>query len=108
MTNPNKGEVTLKINNSDYDLCYDWSAIGELRSSFSDEALQEIVNGSNIDGIAKVLSIGFKKKHPEMTVEKIMEMSPPFILAVQAIDQALTVAYFGASEPEQGEPEKKE
>ncbi len=55
--------------------------------------------------LSVILSVGMKKHHPEMTPEKVMELSPPIFPARKAIDAALEVAYFGpdgAPAPEKG------
>jgi len=102
MNNLSKGIIEYTLDGRRVKLCFDWTAI---------EALVEIL-GKNFDSqitraslefdtpvLAKALSVGLEKHQPgEFPAENIMELSPPVIPAVTAIQQALTVAFHGKLE----------
>ena len=79
MNNQYLGEVTLIMGGKSYILVYNWRALGKLKTSYTDSDLDDITSGRNVGVIANVLSIGLEKYHPDMTSDKIMELSPPFI-----------------------------
>jgi hypothetical protein len=54
------------------------------------------------------LAIGLKKHNPEMTKDYILDISPPFVPMVQALDKALYVSYFGAEAPKETQPEAED
>jgi hypothetical protein len=102
MKNKYTGEVTIKIGEKTFTLVYDWTAIALLESELGAEVLRALFDAGPV-ALSKILSVGMAKHHPEMTPEKVMELSPPIFPARKAIDDALEVSYFG---PE-GQPEAK-
>ena len=110
MTNKYTGEVSLETRNKTLTVAYDWSAIAALRSEYTDEEIDSVFNNPDIKTIAKVLLIGLKKHHPDMTIDAVYESSPPFVPTINAIKEAFTYAYFGNELPieaEDIEPKKK-
>lgn len=99
MTNKYTGEVSIKLDGRDYVLVYDWTAISAMHSKFSDDLEGGLMNIAKIHcpfKLAEIMAIGLALKHPEMTAEKIVKLSPPFVMLKKPIDAAIAVAYFGA------------
>ncbi len=96
------GEAVVEIQGKPYTLRFDWEAIAAVNAVHGD-------NPSMFDPVivASVAAIGMKKYHPEMTAEKIRELSPPLIPFAGAVQQALQWAYFGAEKPPAETAEKK-
>jgi hypothetical protein len=102
MPNPITGEAQVEIQGKQYTLRFDWEAIAAVNAVHGD--------GPNMFDpvvVASVAAIGMKKYHPEMTAERIRELSPPLIPFAAAVQQALQWAYFGAEAPPAGKAEKK-
>jgi hypothetical protein len=87
------GEKIVKIAGQDYILRYTWRVIAEVAQKYGDNP-----NLFSPETIAYIASAGMREKHPEMTPERIMELSPPLIPFAQDIRAALTWAYFGLEE----------
>lgn len=87
------GEKIIKIAGQDYILRYTWRAIAEITQKYGDNP-----NLFSTETIAYIASAGMREKHPEMMPERIMELSPPLIPFAQAVQAALTWAYFGIEE----------
>lgn len=104
--NPHVGEFSLKVNGKDCVLVYDWKAIARAQNELGAAVLVKVgkVGALSTDEIAKLLAIGFEKRHPELDEDAIMDASPVVMDALIAIDQALTYSYFG---PGGKETEKK-
>lgn len=99
MSNKYTGEFTVKIGKTDYSLVYDWEALGQIQTEFGSNAVGDIFS-STPQVVAQILAIGLKKKHPEMSAEKIISISPPIKLMAKAIDTAILYANWGPDEAE--------
>jgi len=84
------GEKRIKIDGKTYFLRYTWKALVEISDKYGDNP-----NLFQAETVAFVGSAGMRAKHPEMTSEKIMEISPPLIPFANDVQEALTWAYFG-------------
>ena len=88
--NPITGEKTITINEERYTVRYTWKALAEIETKHGDSP-----NLFNAEIVSDIAAIGIRDKHPDMTPEKIMELSPPLMPFVRDIQQALQWAYFG-------------
>lgn len=86
------------IEGKPYYLRYSWAALAEVAGKYGDNP-----NLFDPETVAFVGSAGLRERHPEMTPEKIMELSPPLIPFANDVQQALTWAYFG----DQGVPKEE-
>lgn len=92
------GAVSVRLGAADYELRFDWAALAEIKQRHGDEA-----DLMDLSVLASVASIGLRRAHPELTSERILQLSPPVAPLVWAVQRALEWAYFG---PE-GAPEAK-
>lgn len=106
MTNKYAGEQSLEINGKDYALVFNWKAIARAQSELGTAVIAKVgtIGALSPVEVAKLLAIGFEAKHPELTAERLIELSPPIVPALLAVDKAIAYAYFG---PE-GKPDKDE
>lgn len=79
----------VTIDGKRYKLRFDWDALREVNQKHGDGP-----NMLDPEIVASVASIGMKA-HPEMTPEKIRELSPPLVPFANAVQEALQWAYFG-------------
>jgi hypothetical protein len=104
------GDVTLIINGQSCVLRYDWRAIRDLIQDIGTDFDTVIANASagyETPVIAAALNVGLKRHHPgEYTVDKIMDLSPPLIPAMRAVNDAMMVSFYGSTTPPD-DPEKK-
>lgn len=114
MDNKYTGEVILDIQGKPHTLVFDWSALALLKSKFTVDEIARILKTQEPENVAFMLHCALKKHHPEMTPEKILNISPPFVTTLQALDTAITYAYFGprdakdvAAEAEPADTKKK-
>lgn len=89
------GEKAVIIQGRTYVLRFTWRAVAEVSHKFGDNP-----NLFDPETIAAVAAIGFKEKHPELTAEAIMDMSPPLVPFAKEVQTALQWAYFGPENPE--------
>lgn len=92
MTNKYKGVVDLELNGKTFEIRYTWSALSEIKSKYGDEVLANLF-AADPTVLAGVLVLGIDD--PELTVDYVLEVSPPLNDIVLKIDEALAVAYFG-------------
>ena len=90
------GMKRIDIDGKSYSLRYTWAALAEVAEKYGDSP-----NLFQPETVAFVGSVGMREKYPEMTPEKLMELSPPLIPFANDVQQALSWAYFG----DQGVPE---
>lgn len=99
--NPITGEMIIDVAGVKYTLRYDWQALSELQAKHGDAP-----NLFNADVVADVAAIGLRK-YPEMTAERIKELSPPLIPFANAVQKAIQYAYFGPDAVPQNDDVKK-
>lgn len=93
------GAVPVRLGEQDYTLRFDWAALAEVKQAHGDEP-----DLLDLSVLASVASLGFRARHPELTPERLAELSPPVWPLTRAIQQAYRWAYFGPEEPTTGEP----
>lgn len=84
------GEVDIDLCGEVYSIRFDWDALAAVKDAHGDAP-----NLFDSDVLASVASMGMKKRHPELTPEKIRELSPPLVPFANTVQQALQYAYFG-------------
>lgn len=90
------GDVEIDLNGAKFTLCYDWRAISEVQTKHGVEAFQSLFKTPNPLVAAEILLCGLRKHHPDLKIETLLDMSPPIIPVIKAIDKAISVAFFGA------------
>jgi len=102
MNNQSRGIIEYQLGGRKVRLCYDWSAIEALVEVLGKDFDSQITRASlefDTPVLAKALAVGLEKyQSGEFGPEDIMELSPPVIPTVTAIQQALTVAFHGTLE----------
>ena len=84
------GMKRIDIDGKSYSLRYTWAVLAEVAEKYGDSP-----NLFDPETVAFVGSAGLRERHPEMTPEKIMELSPPLIPFANDVQQALQYSYFG-------------
>ena len=84
------GEKRIKIDGKTYFLRYTWKALAEVAEKYGDSP-----NLFEPETVAFVGSVGMRENHPEMTPEKLMELSPPLIPFANDVQKTLQYSYFG-------------
>lgn len=85
------GEKKVMINGQGYVMRFSWRALAEIEAEYGDNP-----NLFNAEVLADVAAAGLRDKHPDMTPERIMELSPPLMPFCVAVKEAIQWAYFGA------------
>lgn len=97
------GTVEISLSGQSYTLRFDWDGLAAI----------EVTHGENpnlfdVDTVASIAAIGFRRQHPELTAAKIKELSPPLLPFALLVQQALQWAYFGPEGmPDEPEDAKK-
>lgn len=94
------GETPVEIGGKTYSLIYDWRALAKLRSNYTKEQLQALPDQSP-EALADMLVIGLERKHPNVTPDMILDLSPPVHAVAEAIDQAVLISYYGPKKAEE-------
>ena len=101
MDSPVQGQVQVEMSGSTYTLVYRWEAIDKLSQALPDE-----FDLSDLNTLGLVAAIGFAEFHPDLTPERIWELSPPINVLIGAVQQAQRYAYMGAEKPPAAEKKK--
>lgn len=106
MTKDNRytGDTPITIAGKEYTLTFDWSAVGELLTFSKGEDVMALINTFDPKITARVLEIGLRRHHPEMTEADILRLSPPLLPTMAALKIATNRAAYGTDEPP---PQKK-
>lgn len=99
---PITGKARVEIQGKKYTIRFDWEAIAEVNHVHGD-------NPNLFDPIvvASVAAIGMKKYHPDMTAERIRELSPPLVPFASAVQKALQWALLGPEEPTKAQKKRR-
>lgn len=89
--NPTRGMRSVSINGLVYILQFTWDELSRVEAEYGEKG----PDLSDIEVLANVASIGFSARHPEVTPEKIRELSPPVFVLHGAVTDALKYAYWG-------------
>lgn len=100
--NPVTGEKQIAIDGKLVLLRFTWRALAEIEARYGDNP-----NLFNAETVAHVAAAGFRDRHPELTAERIMELSPPLVPFVRDVQEAIQWAYFGPEKPPTGDSVKK-
>ena len=96
------GDVFMAIDNHRVMVRFDWRAIGRLIAEIGpdfDQQIAEASAGYNAPVIAQVLTIGLEHGQPgQFPFEKIMDLSPPLMNAIEAINNGMMVAFYGSTD----------
>ena len=88
--NPITGEKIITINGQGYVMRFTWRALSEIEAKYGDSP-----NLFSADVLSHVGSVGLRDSHPEMTPERLMDLSPPLMPFCAAVKEAIQWAYFG-------------
>ena len=88
--NPLTGECPVDICGQTYTLRFTWSAVAEIQAAYGDDPKLE-----DLATIAAVGAAGLRHHHPEMTAERLAELSPPIFPLRMALQQAWEWAWCG-------------
>ena len=106
--NKYKGEFDIILGGKPHTLVYDWEAIAAMKSIHPDEnVISTLYADKDTHLLSKIVAIGLKKYHPDMTAEQVFKLSPAVIPTIQKVDQALLIAYVGPDEPKKSDDSKK-
>jgi hypothetical protein len=84
------GDKKITLNGMSYILRFDWRALAEIEKDHG-----ESPNLFRAATLASVAAAGFRRYHPELTAERIADISPPLAPFARAVQEALQWAYFG-------------
>jgi hypothetical protein len=104
MANKYSGEVPIEIGGRDYTLVFTNRAIGDLETELGQAWTQEIRDGMAIETLVRVVTIGLRHRHPEMTADMVMDSLMPRVPATLALFQALRYAGWGPNGPPAEDP----
>jgi hypothetical protein len=96
------GTKRVLIDGQTYQMRFDWEALAEIEGRHGENP-----NLFQVEVLASVASSGLIKRHPEMTPERIKELSPPLIPFAQEVQEAMRFAYFGDEPLPEDTGEKK-
>jgi hypothetical protein len=97
--NAYRGEVAVEIGGATRILRYDWAAIAEMKVIVGGDVvtpLAQALRDLDLGVSCKALAIGLRAGWPEVTVERLMELSPPIVPTMQAVELAIFHAFHGA------------
>lgn len=99
---PHAGEARLTIDGKEYTLVFDWRAFSMLgKAGFTG---MESLTPYEPEKLANVLAIALARHHPEMTAERILDLSPPFLPVINALARAIAYALTGPGAEKQENP----
>lgn len=109
--NPYRGETPLSFGGETYKIVFDWEAIALLQQEYGkkdfDSRVTQAWSMGDVHELAKILSIGLRKHHPDISPEMVMEASPPINVATEAVITGMHRAFNGLDPPSLQEEEQE-
>jgi hypothetical protein len=96
MSNKYTGKVDFQLGDKTYKLQYNYNALAIVLTKFGKQILSKLYEASPGE-LAFILQAGLASDG--VTIEQIMEVSPPIFASCKLIDEAICYAYFGADGP---------
>jgi hypothetical protein len=84
------GECPVDMAGQTYILRFTWAAVAEVHGAYGDDPKLD-----DLATLAAVGAAGLREHHPEMTAERIAQLSPPVFPFRLAVEQAWRFAFFG-------------
>lgn len=84
------GECPVDLGGQTYTLRFVWAAVAEVQAAYGDDPQLD-----DLPTLAAVAAAGLRASHPEMTAERLAELSPPILPLQQAIRRAWEFAWCG-------------
>jgi hypothetical protein len=104
MANKYTGEVPIEIDGRDYTLVFTNRAVADLETELGQAWAQEVRDGMGTEVLVRIVAIGLRHRHPEMTADAVMASSMPRVPATLALFQALRYAAWGPNGPPAEDP----
>jgi len=98
--NPVTGQKIIVVGGEPLTLRFTWAALAEIEHKYGDNP-----NLFDPEIVATVAAAGLREKHPDITAERIMQLSPPLMPFMRDVQQALRWAYFGAEPTPEAVPD---
>ena len=99
------GTTPIDIEGQQLTLAFTWDAIARVREELGDDGQAKALAG-DLEALSVLVAIGLSKHHGDWTADKVRVISPPVYPTTNAVEVALTAAYFGPNGvPEDQEPE---
>lgn len=103
MDNPIRGTVQLDIEGTTYTMRLNWHGVAQIRRAYPDG-----YNLADPEHLSVIMSIAMAEKHPDMTPDRIMDLSPPLETAIEAVSDLVNYSWWGQkTAPERKEEEGK-
>lgn len=96
--NPVRGIVNIEIEGETYEMRLTWHGVAQVRHIYPDG-----YNLADPNHLAVIMSIAMGHKHPDMSPDRIMDLSPPLETAISAVSTMIDYAWWG----KKGEAEDK-
>jgi hypothetical protein len=95
MATPNAyaGDAPVEIGGRVLVLAYDWRALAKIASMPADSQARAIAG--DVAALARIVAVGLERHHPEMDEAAVLAASPAVLPTVQAVVDALGVAWYG-------------
>lgn len=100
--NKHRGDIVIEMDRKKYVLRYDWEAVGKLITDLGpdfDEKIAKATIQMDLSVIAETLVIGLQRHHPgKLTAKDIIGLSPPIVSTTDAVNKAISLAFYGTTE----------
>lgn len=95
MNNPIEGTAIIEIGGNPCVLHYDWRAVARIKTKYADK--YDLMNPEHL---ADFLLFGLVRHQPEISLDRLYDLSPPIVPTMEKVNLALGYAYFGPDKPE--------
>ena len=100
--NPTKGVTVITIDDQNYTMRLNWHGIAQIRRAYP-----EGYNLTDPEHLSVIMAVAMAEKHPEMTPDVIMDLSPPLEMAIDAVTDMINFSWWGSKTPPERKDEKE-
>lgn len=99
MTNAYRAETPLRVGDKTLTLRIDYDAVGSFMTLFGDKdwtsGIMKAFDDYDMKSVCQVIQIAAKRHHPDLTVEQIHDLSPPFQVSFKALEASMFCFLYG-------------
>ncbi len=99
MTNAYRAETPLKVGDTVLTLRIDYDAVGAYMTTFGGKdwtaGIMKAFDEYDMQKVCQIIQIAAKRHHPDLTVDQVFDMSPPFQVSFKALEAAMFCFLYG-------------
>lgn len=102
------GETSITIGDKELTMVFDFRALARIHTTHGADSIKKFFDRNDVWQqspaiIADYVHIGLQRKHPDISLDEVLDGLPPYVDTIARLSKALVYAYCGADYDEKRE-----